>query len=53
MLFNLSESDASESLQKLMEQVLPMISEHSDNIFMNVKLFNRVDAIYNQQDKLI
>ena len=52
VLFNLSESDASESLQKLMEQVLPMISEHSDNIFMNVKLFNRVDAIYNQQDKL-
>ena len=52
VLFNLSESDASESLQKLMEQVLPMISEHSDNIFMNVKLFNRVDVIYNQQDKL-
>lgn len=50
VLFNLSESDATESLQKLIEQVLPIISEHSDNIFMNVDLFKRVDTVYNEQD---
>ena len=52
VLFNLSESDATESLQKLMEQVLPMISEHNDNIFMNADLFKRVNTVFMEQDKV-
>ena len=52
VLFNLAETDATESLQKIVEQVLPMLSEHSDNIFMNPEFFARVDALYKDIDNL-
>ena len=52
VLFNLSETDATESLQKIVDKVIPMITEHSDNIFMNPYLFERVDILYNRKDQL-
>ena len=52
VLFNVSESDATESLQKIVEQALPLISVHSDNIFMNPGFFAKVEALYNQIDAL-
>ena len=41
VLFNLSETDSTPALQEIVEQVLPMISVHSDNIFMNAT-FSRI-----------
>ena len=52
VLFNVSESDATESLQKIVEQALPLISVHSDNIFMNPGLFQKVDVLYKDIDNL-
>ena len=52
VLFNVSESDATESLQKIVEQALPLISVHSDNIFMNPYFFAKVEKLYNQIDEL-
>ncbi len=52
VLFNISESDATESMQKIVEQALPMISVHSDNIFMNPYFFKKVDALYRDIDNL-
>ena len=52
VLFNISESDATESLQKIVEEALPLISVHSDNIFMNPYFFKRVEALYSQIDEL-
>ena len=52
VLFNVSESDATESLQKIVEQALPLISVHSDNIFMNPDFFRKVDALYKDIDNL-
>ncbi len=52
VLFNISESDATESMQKIVEQALPMISVHSDNIFMNPSFFKKVDALYRDIDNL-
>ena len=52
VLFNVSESDATESLQKIVEQALPLISIHSDNIFMNPDFFQKVDALYKDIDNL-
>ena len=51
VLFNISESDATESLQKIVEEALPLISVHSDNIFMNPYFFKKVEALYNQIDE--
>ncbi len=52
VLFNISESDATESMQKIVEQALPMISVHSDNIFMNPYFFKKVDVLYKDIDNL-
>ena len=52
VLFNVSESDATESLQKIVEEALPLISVHSDNIFMNPDFFKKVDALYQNIDNL-
>ena len=52
VLFNVSESDATESLQKIVEQALPLISVHSDNIFMNPGFFAKVETLYNQIETL-
>lgn len=52
VLFNISESDATESLQKIVEEALPLISVHSDNIFMNPYFFKKVEALYSQIDEL-
>ncbi|MBR5906734.1 MAG: M3 family metallopeptidase [Bacteroidales bacterium] len=46
VLFNLIESDYSEELNKVVEEATPMVSAHSDNIFMNTGLFARVKAVY-------
>ena len=46
VLFNVSESDASDELNAIVEEAMPMISEHSDNIFMNPDFFARVKAVY-------
>ena len=50
VLFNLSESDATPALQKVVEKVIPMLTEHSDNIFMNPYFFERVKAVYDARN---
>ena len=52
VLFNISESDATESMQNIVGEALPLISVHSDNIFMNPGFFEKVDALYAQIDDL-
>ena len=52
VLFNISESDATESLQKIVEEALPLVSVHSDNIFMNPAFFKKVDALFQNIDNL-
>ena len=52
VLFNVSESDATESLQKIVEEALPLISVHSDNIFMNPYFFTKVEKLYRNIDGL-
>ena len=52
VIFNLSETDGTESLQKIVEQVLPLFSVHSDNIFMNPAFFAKVEVLYNKMAEL-
>ena len=49
VLFNLSESDATPSLQKAVERVIPLLTEHTDNIFMNPYFFVRVRNVYDSR----
>lgn len=50
VFFNITESDGSDELDKVMETVLPLVSEHNDNIYMDAKLFERVKAVYDAKD---
>ncbi|MBP5537828.1 MAG: M3 family metallopeptidase [Bacteroidales bacterium] len=47
VLYNLSETENSPEMEALIEEVTPLQSQHSDNIYMNKKLYERVAAIYN------
>ncbi|MCQ2172510.1 MAG: M3 family metallopeptidase [Bacteroidales bacterium] len=46
VLFNVSESDVTDELNAVVEEATPLISVHSDNIFMNPAFFARVKAVY-------
>ena len=50
VFFNITESDGNDELNAVMEQVLPIVSEHSDNIFMDAALYERVKAVYDAKD---
>ena len=52
VFFNLSESDSTPEMQAIEEEVLPMITEASNEIMMNEDLFARVKAVYEASEGL-
>lgn len=46
VLFNLAETDADSTLNKVEDEVNKLMTAHSDDIFMNKKFFERVKAVY-------
>ena len=50
--YNLLSSETTDELQKIAEQISPIMSEHSNSVRLNEKLFARVKAVYEQKDKL-
>ncbi len=46
VLFNISESDQTPELDAVLEQVIPMLSDHSADINFNKALYQRVKAVY-------
>ena len=47
VLYNVAETENSPEMEALIEEATPLQTEHSDNIYMNKALYNRVAAIYN------
>ena len=53
MAFNaVSSANTNPTLQKVQEDEAPKLSAHADAIHLNDKLFQRVDAVYQQRSKL-
>lgn len=50
VFFNMMAANTSEELQKVNEQVGPMMATHSDNISMNAKLFEKIKVVYDAKD---
>lgn len=46
VLFNVSESDANDAINKVVEKAMPMLSDHSSSINMNKALYERVKAVW-------
>jgi len=49
---NLNQSLTGDEMQKVAQEVTPMLSIHYDNIALNAELFKRVKAVNDQKDKL-
>lgn len=49
---NLLSAETNDDLQAIAEKMMPLLSEHSNNINLNKKLFERVKAVYSQMNKL-
>ena len=47
VLYNLSETENSDEMEALIEEVTPILPEHEDNIYMNKGLYEKVAAVYN------
>ena len=45
-------AETNDDLQKLAQELSPKLSEHSNAIRLNEKLFARIKAVYDQKDKL-
>jgi peptidyl-dipeptidase Dcp len=52
VFFNLSQSNTNDTLQKIKSDEAPKLAAHSDEIFLNSKLFARVKALYDSRDTL-
>jgi len=49
---NILSANTNDTLQKIAKEEAPVLSAHWDNILMNQQLFNRIDQVYGQKDKL-
>lgn len=52
VFYALYSSDSNSEMEKIAEEVSPLLSNHNDNIYLNVELFNKVNALYEQKDAL-
>jgi peptidyl-dipeptidase Dcp len=52
VFFNLTSSHTSDALQKMEAELAPKLAQHQDEIFLDPKLFARVQALYDARDTL-
>lgn len=50
VFFALTEADTNDEMMALEAKIAPMLSEHSDNIFLNQDLYKRVAAVHAQEE---
>ncbi len=49
---NMLSAETNDELQALAQKMMPLLSEHSNNITLNEKLFDRLKEVYNQKEDL-
>jgi peptidyl-dipeptidase Dcp len=52
IFFNLNSAETNDELQKIAQEVSPLLTAFSNDISLNETLFARVKAVYDQRDKL-
>ncbi|MHA7865301.1 M3 family metallopeptidase [Flagellimonas marinaquae] len=52
IFFNLNSAETNEEIQKIAQEVSPLLSEFSNDITLNEGLFKRIKAVYEQRDSL-
>lgn len=52
VFFNLSSAHTNKEIQALAQEVAPLLARHSDDIYLNEKLFKRVKTLWDQRKEL-
>lgn len=52
VFYNMQSAETNDDLQGIARKMIPVISEHSNNISLNEKLFARIKKVHEQKDKL-
>jgi Zn-dependent oligopeptidase len=52
IFFNLNSAETNDEMQKIAQQVSPKLTQHSNNILLNQKLFNKVKQVYDSKPNL-
>jgi peptidyl-dipeptidase Dcp len=52
IFFNLNSAETCDEMQKIAQEVSPLLTEFSNDIALNEDLFKRVKAVYDQKDSL-
>ena len=52
IFFNLNSAETNEEIQKIAQEVSPLLSNFQNDLLLNEELFNRVKAVYQQKDSL-
>ncbi|QZK89508.1 M3 family metallopeptidase [Flavobacterium sp. CHNK8] len=53
IFFNLNSAETNDEMQKIAQEVSPLLTEFSNDIALNEDLFKRVKSVYDQKDSLI
>jgi peptidyl-dipeptidase Dcp len=52
VFFNMTSAHTNETIQEIQSELAPRLAAHSDNIYLNSELFNRIDTLYENRDNL-
>ena len=52
IFFNINEADTNDEMQKIAQEVSPLLTEYSMSITLNEKLFERIKAVYEKRESL-
>lgn len=52
IFFNLNSAETNDEIQKIAQEVSPMLTEFSNDMLLNEALFERLKTVYNQKDSL-
>ena len=53
IFFNLNSAETCDEMQKIAQEVSPLLTEFSNDIALNEDLFKRVKAVYDQKDNFL
>ncbi|SHE69626.1 M3 family metallopeptidase [Chryseobacterium sp. OV279] len=51
IFFNLNSAETSDEIQKIAQEVSPLLTEHSSKISQNEALFNKIKKVYDEKEK--
>ncbi len=50
VFFNLHSAETNEELNEIANEVTPLLSEHSDNLYLNEQIFNKIKTLHLEQE---